>query len=477
MNVFLKKYYQLLILGAIFIFVIVFCLSNLTTKPKLWSDEGTNIEIAHNFLLFQKLDNSTAPGVFSGVSFILGSNGYPLTVPLAGFFHFFDFGLGQARIYMLLWMIISLAGIYYVVKSIFGRTSALVSVALVATFATFYGSGLTVTGEIPGFVFLLCGLFFLVKKENYLFSGLFFGLAAVTKPSNYLILLPACFIYVLFLKKDVITRWANLTLGLITPVLLNVYLLVPNSFFSTAGWITLLRYYQNPFGGSSSLLTIIYTNLCKIPFHSTLIYFALLIFVIIFSFFRNKDLSSIQRRIFLFFFIYGSFVFLYFLKSPGWLRYLLPLQLLVFVLIFPSVLLIVKRFRLSTHLAVIFVTVLIIVQGFHLFYGSNLYASDTPQKVASFVNEQPEATVGLFDLPQVAAFISHDRRYHVIKTMPMPQIGENPLSFSQESLLDMIVFKKGGKGENFFVAPYQDVLEENYTLINQIGAYQIFQRN
>lgn len=138
---------------------------------------------------------------------------------------------------------------------------------------------------------------------------------------------------------------------------------------------------------------------------------------------------------------------------------------------------IVKKFRLPVCSAVIFITVLIIVQGFHLFYASNLYASDDFPQITSFINEQPSATVGIINLPQVAALIPPDKKYHVIKTMYKPQIGENPLSFSQESLPTLIVFRRGGNGEKSFVIPYQNVLTENYTLIKQIGVYQIFQRN
>ncbi len=198
---FLKKNYPIIILAAVFAFVIIFCLTNLTTKPKLWIDEGLNIEVSRNFLLFGKLNVLTAPGIFVEQPYAVSASGYALTVPLAVFFNFFGFGLFQARFFMMLWLLIAVAAIYLVARSFFGSLTAIFAASLIATFDPFYSNGLTVMGEIPWFVFLLCGLFFLAKKENYLLTGLFFGLAAATKPSIYLLLLPAFFVHVFILKN------------------------------------------------------------------------------------------------------------------------------------------------------------------------------------------------------------------------------------------------------------------------------------
>ncbi len=239
-----------LFLSAILIFVVIFSFSHLTTRPSLWFDEGLNIEIAHNFLLYNKLDISTAPGIFSGAPYIVGTNGYPLTIPLAGIFSVFGFGLEQTRIYMLFWLLVVLLSLYYVVKSIFGANSALATVAFIATFAPFYGNGLTATGEIPGLFFFIWGLFFLIKPErsNYLLTGLLFALAAVAKPSVYLSVFPVFLIFLLLgEKKDFFKKIFRFILGAFSPILLWIILAFPNPL-SLNTWKSAILFYTYPFG-------------------------------------------------------------------------------------------------------------------------------------------------------------------------------------------------------------------------------------
>lgn len=484
---FLKKNYPVIILACVFSFVIIFCLVNLTTKPSLWFDEALNIEAARNLLLFQKIRIQTAPGVFPDVSYTLVTSNYPLIVPLAGFFKIFGFGLFQARIFMLLCILAASAVIYLVVRSLFDSKAAFFAVLFTATFSSFYSNGLTATGEVPGFIFLMLGLFFLMKKENYLLTGLFFGLAVAAKPSIYLLLLPAFFFYALHFRKDFILRLAKFVAGALGPLLVYAFVIVPDSVFSASSWIMLLKFYQNPFVDSPSLTANILENLSRIPFHSTLIYFAFLVFIIIFSFSRNKDLSGVQRKISLFFMVYGFFVFLYFLRSPGWFRYLFPLQILTFIFLFPAFSAIFKKLRQrfacfsfvsADSSALVLCILLALVQVFQLFFISDLRYFNPPrsatvkyQETASFINNHyPNASVGLINLPEIAAFIATDKKYHMIQDIDL--IGENPLSLSTELLPALIVVREG-RGE-VLISSCRDVLEKNYFLVTMIGAYKIF---
>ena len=248
--------WQRSLLVAILFFVVIFSFSNLTTRPKVWFDEGLNVEIAHNFILFRKLDILTAPDAFSGAPYIVGTNGYPLTIPLGVVFYIFGFGLTQTRIFMLVWIIVALLSIYFVVRRFFGIKNALATTAFVATFAPFYGNGLTALGEVPGFVFLIWGLFFLFEPEqkNYWLTGLFFGLSSVVKPSLYLLLFPSFLIY-LFLeeRKEFFKKLFKFGVGAIPPMFLWFILAFPEPFFLKT-WQGALWFYRYPFGGEFSIL-------------------------------------------------------------------------------------------------------------------------------------------------------------------------------------------------------------------------------
>ena len=485
---FFKKNYPIIILAAVFAFVIIFSLVNLTLRPSLWLDEALNIEIAHNFLLFKKLNILVAPGVFAEYPYMVSSTGYPVTVPLAGFFSVFGFGLAQARIYMLFWVLAALAAIFLIVRLIFGNLPAISAVLLTATLAPFYNNALTTMGDAPGFVFLLLGFYFLAKKEKYFLTGLFFGLAIASKPSLYLTLLLALFVYILLLRKNIFFSLVKFAFGSVLPVLLHAFFVIPRAFFSITEWAKALKYYQNPFIGSPSLTENIFNNLSQIPFNSTLAYFAFLIFIIVFALSRDKDLSGAQRKMVLLFMVYGSFVFMYFLRSPGWLRYLFPLQILTFIFLFPSFSAIFKKLRQrftrflfipADSLALVLCILFALVQMFQLLFISNLAysrhsATIRYQETAFFINNHyPDASVGLIDLPEVAAFITSDKKYHMIEDVGF--IGENPLFLSTELLPTLIVFRTND-GEALISSRW-DVLEKNYFLVTMIADnYAIFHR-
>jgi 4-amino-4-deoxy-L-arabinose transferase-like glycosyltransferase len=469
-------------LTAILIFVAAFSFSHLTTRPSLWYDEGLNIEIAHNFLLYGKLDVSTAPGVFSGAPYIVGTNGYPLTMPLAGVFSVFGFGLKQTRIYTLFWLLVVLLSVYYIMKSIFGADKALITVAFIATFTSFYGNGLTATGEIPGFFFLIWGLFFLIKPErpNYLLTGLLFTLAAAAKPSIYLLLFPAFLIFMLLEeRKKIFRKIFKFILGTILPVLLWIILAFPNPL-SPNTWKNVILFYRYPFGQEFSISAHILKNIGLIFTHLTLMYFLLLAFIIIFWFFANGRANIIKRKFCIFFFIYAVFAFLYFLKSPGWLRYIFAFELLAFIFA-PSALETVTKEIFKgekfQNLAFKFaLTIFLIAQlGYLFFFWTALY-SPYPEITTSFINENLAKNdtykVGILNSPAIASLINPLKKFQIIKVGESPVFGENPLSFPEKSLPRFIVTFAG---DNAFIKGYENVLENNYFLLRKIECFSVYE--
>ena len=204
---FFNKYAVALVCLMAIIWVLFFSFKTLTTKPRLWTDESVSLEMARNFSLFGKLDIAVRPGVFSGQTALFQSTGYPVTLPLALFFKIFGFGPVEARLYMIIWMVLLLLLLIFFIKQSFGAPYIAWPVLFIASLAPFYANGRCATGEIPGFIFLLLGAYFLWYSDHKPFiSGLFFGLAIVAKPSVYLLLLPALFISLFIEKSQTIKR-------------------------------------------------------------------------------------------------------------------------------------------------------------------------------------------------------------------------------------------------------------------------------
>lgn len=480
-----------ILLLVILIFVVLFSLSHLTTRPKLWFDEGIDIEIAHNFLLFQKLDISTAPREFSGLPYVVGTNGYPLTIPLAGFFGIFGFGLTQARLYMILWLIMVIVSVFIFQKKFFGKNTALITAVFIATFAPFYGDGLMATGEIPGFFFLVWGLYFLLNRgseelfqssnfKNYFLTGIFFALAASSKPSIYLLLMPATFIFFLFCERQrFFKKIFVFALGTLLPFLVWAYLAFPNPFsFST--WVKAASFYKYPYGQNFSVIEAFYNNFKLVFTHTTLIYFFIIYTAIFYWLIKEGKKDFLRKKLFIFFAAYSALAFLYFLKSPGWLRYILGAELFSFLFLPIAIKNISQTFFKKENLERLAffgaVSAIIVLQFTQLFFFRSDLRSPYPEKVADYINsrlnENPEYKVGIIKSPDIASLINPLRKFHTVKVAwGVPAFGKNPLSFPEKELPKFIAFH----GESDTLLEYKNVLDKKYFLINDLGGYSVYE--
>src|SRR6185295_4183075 len=162
--------------------------------------------------------------------------GYPVLFPLALFFKIFGFSLSLARIYMIGWMLLFLAGGYVLARRLFGAGPAAGAILLLSTFPPILGNGRTVTGEVPGITFLFWGLFFLLRSSELLgvrrmfFAGLCFGFMAAAKPI-FVFILPAIFISKLFPsfrgnRREEFFLW----IGIFLPIIFYIFTVLPPHF-------------------------------------------------------------------------------------------------------------------------------------------------------------------------------------------------------------------------------------------------------
>ncbi len=472
---FFKKHALFLISFIVIAWVLIFSFHTLTTNPKLWTDESINIELARNFSLSGKLDVIVSPGVFSGYQPLLQSTGYPVTLPLALFFKIFGFGLVQARVYMVIWMIAVLLMVIFLVRKMFGAPYAAWSLLLIATLAPFYGNGRCVMGEIPGFLFLLVGVYLLWFKNTSIFiSGIFFGLAVVSKPSIYLLLVPAIWLSIFLQRDGFFKRFLTVSSGMVLPLLFWIIIVMPSPFLISE-WTRIFSFYKNPFGEISVWGNVI-KNLYFLPSYSTLVYFFILFVAVLAAIFLNRNFYNRYKNFINFIIIYCALAFIYFLKSPGWLRYIIAGQLLIF-LVFPYSLATVfsnekfKKERLKKFLFYGILLSLVLFQLWHLIYRADLFYSDIPQAISEFINAQSvNKTVGIINLPQISSLIDPSRKFQTIKMLGLPVFGENPLSLETEKLPDFII----ANSDDDAFKEYEGVVKDHYRLVKSFGAYNIY---
>ncbi|MSR76141.1 MAG: hypothetical protein EXS68_00940 [Candidatus Ryanbacteria bacterium] len=406
---------------------------DITSTPRFWRDEAIPFEIARGWAETGMLDVVVAPGITNTFSYLTHATGFPVTLPLGIVFWIFGASLFIARVYMLVWIAVALASVFFVARSFFGKSESLAAVMLVGTFSSFYANGRTVTGEIPGLVFLLWALFFIYKKEWLGWGGLLLGLAVVTKPSMYLLVLPAIALEVIITRRGLFLKdGLKLAQGVIPILLLWFYIIVPQ-FFELSSWQGMIALYQQPFN-EASLLSQFPTGLWSFFFHSTIFYFLMTTAIVVYTQ-RGRLFDSQSKRMIFFVLLYGICALVYVLRSPGWFRFLVGYEVLILIGVVPALFFFAKKIHLPQGA---FVAVFVVLHMVNYFFLSNIPSGSTAiqasQTVRVLLSTHPEATIGFVRLPTVAPFVDSWHKYQFGDIGGHETYGVHPLSYAPEKL-------------------------------------------
>lgn len=426
--------------------------------------------MARSLAIFGKLDFQVSPSELSQVAYRIQSTGYPVTVPLAVFFKVFGWGLTQARIFMLLWMVVVLGFLFYFFKKISSEAEAVWILALLAVFAPFYGNGRTVIGEVPGLIFLLGGLLILFYRQSGFWCGLLLGLAVASKPSVYLAVIPAV-LAVSFVSqplKNFFRRSFFMLLGSLPAIILIPWLTMPDPF-SFVDWKKWVGYFFSPYSVGVSPWVFVRQNLSSLPHTPTLIYFALILLSACLIYVYERRFADGFRKFFLFTIIYSFFEFVFYLRSPGYLRYLIAVEIFIFGLGVMTW----RQFVFSLNKKKYFywlMCFLLLFQTYHLFFRSKLYASPDELGVISYVeNNTRQETIGVLNVPHLSALLPPERTYSLVHMYNIPNLGRNPLAYKP----DLLIINAEGQPEvdnslkNFGVS---------YRVLKNIGRYTVYRR-
>lgn len=464
-----KKYPGTFFLVGVLLFVHVYSFSTLTTKPAYWYDEALNVELSRNFSESGKLDVIIAPGIFSGKGGAVGSTGYPATVPLAGVFKLFGFGLAQARAYMLVWMCALLISFFFIAKRLWSPLVAYGGTLLIATFAPFYGNGRSVMGEIPGFLFFLFSFYFLERKR-YALSGVLLGLAVVSKPSVFIFLIPAYTVAILCMSGAWKARIVSLVKlgGSSILALLPWFAIYVEEIAHGGLGENIFNHFKNPYAeaGASALSNVV-SNLPSLLTSTTLLYIWCMIGVVVVALIARRSLLSEHKTILIIGAVYFPLALFQYLKSFGYLRYLIAFEFvtfIVFLLALPTLLEWVAqkstRISFAPKALPFIIGALVLFQTVHLFFLSDLYASEkTERTVAYLAATYPNEIVGVHNLPQIGSMLPAARKYQYFRTYGLWDFGTRILSLPQEELPTVLLSESG---ESDFSPEEVEVLKQYY---------------
>jgi 4-amino-4-deoxy-L-arabinose transferase-like glycosyltransferase len=163
--------------------------------PTPWFDEGIHLHVPETLLRYGVYADHSSDGFrYFGPTLGVGPT---VMLPLAGMFKLLGIGLVQARVLMALYLLGALFVFYRFARSLHGAAFATLALLLLATSPSvaIFETGRQVLGEVPGLLLLVAGLWvwFSAWEGSWLrltVAGLLFGLAAITKYQNLVVLAP-----------------------------------------------------------------------------------------------------------------------------------------------------------------------------------------------------------------------------------------------------------------------------------------------
>src|SRR3989344_547701 len=138
-DIFVKNQkYIILFLILISLFLTFF---RFTSTPKVWIDEGVFTEAARNLEVYGRIGIQTEPGKIFELKVWVLSTSYPVIFPVALSLKLFGIGLWQARLPMVLYILLFLLFSYLFVRKKYGHYPAFISTLLLLSFSPLYGNG------------------------------------------------------------------------------------------------------------------------------------------------------------------------------------------------------------------------------------------------------------------------------------------------------------------------------------------------
>ncbi len=174
--------------------------------PPLWAtDEKIYTQIAYHIV---KSGDYFTPWVTGEPAFWVGKP--PLLMWLTSVsYQVLGVSNFAARVWMPLFGALSLVMVFFLGKKLFNAKVGFISVFVLGTFVTFYEFATHMMTDVPLVFFMLVSIYFLLLSEDKtkdalkyaVFSGVFFGLALMTKQLEALLIPAIMLVYLLFTRR------------------------------------------------------------------------------------------------------------------------------------------------------------------------------------------------------------------------------------------------------------------------------------
>lgn len=479
-------------------FIIVatfFATLHLKESPSVWYDEGFYIQSARNLALHGHMGLQLAPGTIEPPSKLI-SVGYPLIYPMALWFKSFGLSVSSARSLMVVFILGFLIASYFLTRRLFGKSFALLSLALLTTLPPLYGNGKSVLGEVPGLFYLVLFLFFFsiarveTSSRRRLFllgvSAVMAGLCVATKPT-FLLLLPAIALGVFFEWRKGALSFKEIgisSLAGLIPVVYWVY-----SQFKTGDSVTtILGEYANPYQ-IQGMLSVILENVGRLFSGVGGVYLLILLSIWITSLIiriKKKAIISPEEIIAI---TFSLLTIANYARTTGWFRYLFEAQM-ISLLFFPNALHIVwsrmtrgiREYFSRATLSVLGLSMCLVILGgyqimFHSFVADAYQSHKTEFWETYFKAGEPSTSFFFYNTPEVALFMPTENYYQYLNPYELRglpgegwPIGKEQIQVVVDGGVDKVVVLA------LVYADKKDSVFSKYTVVETAYKYEILEK-
>lgn len=484
MKTHLGKYFEPMLVFAVLAVTAFFSFHKLTEAPTVWYDEGFYSQAAENLALHGIWGLQVNPGEFVSLSAL--SAGYPLIAPIALAYKIFGVSVISGRVVMALFILALLIASYFLARRLFGVYVSILSTLLLATFPVLYGNGKSILGEVPAFFFMLITLIFFERvfvgkrATEIILAGVFLGVTLASKVTFLLAALPA-FVIAIFFYKDLIFRSLRTYILFLIGVLAPMFVWWITQFGAEDTFLSVVRFYINPYS-TDIIHSTIFANVSKffteIPPAHLLILTAMWVVAIGIRIFRKEKISFSETVMF----IFTIFIYLIFLKSPGWYRYFFPAQLAA-ILFAPNAFFTITRElwsyfalpqKIFLHIFIVgAILILSLAQAYQTMFNSfvaDYYGSTKTLEMENYFARAPrDLSYFIYNVPEVVVFLPSANYYQYTRAHENQVIGKEEINKISQGVPDRVIVYDGAyrKHETDFLSYIPKEIVSKYVILTR----------
>lgn len=494
----LERAWLLALIGG----ALLLALLNLPYAPRTWFDEGSHLHVPKTLIQYGVYADISSEGFrYYGPTIGVGPT---VMLPIALVLQLFGIGLLQARLVIVLYLLLGLVACGMLARKLHGTLVGLLATTLLlaSRSITYEGAieyGRQVVGEVPGVAFLFLGMLAWLaalraaqtdtrrSRTMSILAGLGFGLALVTK-NQFVLIIPLAVLLAGLLDWRYYRAgswWLRIVPLFIACGCFGLWTLAQFQFLGPGSFIENMRQTRQAAGGAIFVFDLRATLRAGYYLLRPDLYGGLLVPALIYAAWRarRRDAQGLAEALLVL--IVGLWLAWYVGASLGWPRYAFPAVAFSAILVARAIVDLVgwlmrgNQWQRVLAYGVSVYAALAIALPLALSFLMVMQPDSTAEQMAAYLNTHVPTDVVVETWEPELGFLS-DHRYHyppiaLLDTAVRHQWLDGP-PLVYDGLSDRPEYVVVGGFGSYTNVYAPELLERDYRLVEEIGNYRLFAR-